>query len=410
MVRKKSATTVVIGIILSISIIAVTIIVESSHTATTTTIIIDIDDHYFFRGCSAMTTTSLSMSTWRTAHTARHQERRRRSMISTIAAHSPLSNRHDDSPYNIHDDALDYSGGVPVTTPSSSSSSTPTTPDYWKLRTQRRQYEHDNKILYVKSALTPTEFSTISTELLSFMMQGTDSKTTMKLQDEDTSSSFATNRIGARIPTNSETYNIVRHGSICRIVNGLYENNNNDEDDEQKMILAPDIPVEVRIYEKVGAGMEWHVDDILYCPKQVEVVMTLENTSDCCTMWRVPMKEEEEDYAYCNNHVDVNVPSPLPSSHRTTDKTTSKVAMTVHSIQTAPNSILILEAGGVEHKVSPLSYGKRIILKMAFVSKHAVMDETMERHVSHHHRARRPTRTSTTLDQKKKRRSRRRTL
>lgn len=379
MVPKKSATTVVV-IIIIISIIAVTNIVESSHTTTT---IIDID--YYFRGCSAMT---MSMSTWRTA-----LSQERRLMMSLIAAHSPLSNHQDDFPYIINDcdDDLDNSCGVPVTTPSSSS--TPSTQDYWKLRTQRRQYEQDNRILYVKSALTPTEFSIISTEL-SIMMQATDSKTMMKLQDEDISSSFATNRIGALIPTNSETYNILRHGSICRIVNGLYDNNNDE------LILAPNIPVEVRVYEKVGAGMEWHVDDILYFPKQVEIVMTLENTSDCCTMWRVPTKEEEkEDFAYCNSYVDDNVPSPPPSSHRT-DKTKSKVAMTVHSIQTAPNSLLVLEAGGVEHKVSPLSYGKRIILKMAFASKHAVMDETMERHVSHHHHARR--RRTFTLDQKKK--------
>ena len=32
--------------------------------------------------------------------------------------------------------------------------------------------------------------------------------------------------------------------------------------------------------------MGWHIDDIIYHPEQIEVVFTLENTSDCCTMWR----------------------------------------------------------------------------------------------------------------------------
>lgn len=365
----------VIGIIVVASI-------ESSYTGT-----IDDIDHCFL-GCSAMMMT-MSMST---------VHRIPRPITTTMAAaHSSFSDHNDAlPPGDIHDDHNDNSCD------SSSSSSTPTTQDYWKLRTQRRQYERDNKILYVKSALTPTEFATISSEL-STMMQSTktpDSTQTimmMKLQDEDASSSFATNRIGARVPINSNTYDILRHGSISRIVNGLYENTD--------MILAPNIPIEIRIYEKAGAGMGWHVDDVLYCPRQVEIVMTLENTSDCCTMWRVPMKEENDDDS------DDDDDDASPPSHRT-NKTTSICAAapyTTHSIQTAPNSILILESGGVEHKVTPLSYGKRTILKMAFVPKHAVMDETMERHASHHHHhlASRTPRPAATDDQKKRRKNRR---
>ena len=47
------------------------------------------------------------------------------------------------------------------------------------------------------------------------------------------------------------------------------------------MVLAPNVPIEVRVYKKSGAGMGCHVDDVLYRPTpQVEVVYTLENTSD----------------------------------------------------------------------------------------------------------------------------------
>lgn len=32
--------------------------------------------------------------------------------------------------------------------------------------------------------------------------------------------------------------------------------------------------------------MAWHVDDVLYDPPQIEVVWTLENTSNCQTVWK----------------------------------------------------------------------------------------------------------------------------
>jgi hypothetical protein len=32
--------------------------------------------------------------------------------------------------------------------------------------------------------------------------------------------------------------------------------------------------------------MDWHLDDELYDPPQVEVVYTFENTSDCTTWWK----------------------------------------------------------------------------------------------------------------------------
>ena len=91
--------------------------------------------------------------------------------------------------------------------------------------------------------------------------------------------------------------------------------------------------------------MEWHIDDVIYKPNQIEVVYTIDNNSDCNTMWR---------------------------------------AESIHSIQSTPNSALILRAGGVEHKVSPLTMGRRTILKMAWVRENAVLDETMKQHASHH--------------------------
>ena len=105
--------------------------------------------------------------------------------------------------------------------------------------------------------------------------------------------------------------------------------------------------------------MEWHTDDILYNPPQVEVVLTLENTSDCCTMWK---------------------PHNRMKHPQAGEKTYTKI----ESVQTTPNSGLILKAGGVEHRVSSLGVGRRVILKLAFVREGALMLEDMVMHSSHH--------------------------
>lgn len=213
-------------------------------------------------------------------------------------------------------------------------------------------------MLYKQSVLAPHEYATIMNELQS---------TNLNMMDEK-ESSFATNRIGAQISKSSEIYEVLSRedGSLCRLVNSLADGDNALEGAENNeclggMVLAQDVPLEVRVYEKTGAGMEWHIDDILYRPEQIEVVLTLENTSDCCTMWRPhdrPLMIEESG----NNAMKYDV----------------------ESAQTTPNSALILKAGGVEHKVSPLKTGKRTILKMAFVREGGVMDEGMEEHASHH--------------------------
>ena len=116
--------------------------------------------------------------------------------------------------------------------------------------------------------------------------------------------------------------------------------------------------------------MGWHIDDIIYHPEQIEVVFTLENTSDCCTIWRP--------------HDQPSLSSSQLSKNDHHDSRREHQKYDLQSTQTTPNSALIIKAGGVEHKVSPLTVGKRTILKMAFVRELAVMDESMEGHASHH--------------------------
>jgi hypothetical protein len=95
-------------------------------------------------------------------------------------------------------------------------------------------------------------------------------------------------------------------------------------------MLSPHLPIEVRVYETKGSGMDWHVDDVLYDPPQLEMVYTLENKSDCSTAWKTLDGKE-------------------------------------HRVETEPNSAILLLAGGAPHKVTPLSYGRRVILKVVYV-------------------------------------------
>ena len=75
----------------------------------------------------------------------------------------------------------------------------------------------------------------------------------LKMMDEK-ESSFATNRIGAQISESSEIYKVLscEEGSMCRLVNSLADGDDKSDVDRGevlgKMVLAPDIPIEVTSY------------------------------------------------------------------------------------------------------------------------------------------------------------------
>lgn len=176
-------------------------------------------------------------------------------------------------------------------------------------------FRRDGGILYKTSVFRKDELSLIASEVAK-----------LKLQDE-TSSSVARNRRGAVLARESETVRILREGSLIEIVHKILGSSYQ---------LSMDVPVELRAYEKTGAGMEWHVDDILYDPSpQLEVVITLENTSDCQTLWKL-----------------------LPGN-------------SIQAIETQVNSAVFLLAGGVPHCVTSLKRGRRTILKCAYIDASA---------------------------------------
>jgi len=203
---------------------------------------------------------------------------------------------------------------------------------------------NNNKgIVYKQSILTAVELSSIQEQVRSFC-----SKPGHIVQER---SSIATQRVGGTLPRddNSAAYQVFSdvNGSVSKLVNRMFGGTSSSSSNVYH--LAEEVPLEVRIYEKVGAGMAWHVDDVLYDEPQIEVVFTLENTSNCRTMWK--------------------------------DVTIADTAHQLMEVETLPNSILLIKAGdgGFPHCVSSLKVGKRVILKCAFVKEGSkVLDNAAE--------------------------------
>ena len=91
---------------------------------------------------------------------------------------------------------------------------------------------------------------------------------------------------------------------------------------------SSNLPIEFRMYE-TGGNMDWHRDAVHNdkpCP-QIEMVFTLENTSDSKTLWK---------------------------------------GDAIHEIVSQPNSIIITQGNGAFHKVTPVTRGYRTIIKVAY--------------------------------------------
>ena len=116
----------------------------------------------------------------------------------------------------------------------------------WKQYALKQKYRRAGGILYKQSVLLPHEYKTIVDELKSMNLE---------MMDEKKESSFATNRVGAQLSKSSEVYRVLscEEGSLCRLVNTLANGDDLGEDESDgrrelelgKMVIAPDIPIEV---------------------------------------------------------------------------------------------------------------------------------------------------------------------
>jgi len=215
-----------------------------------------------------------------------------------------------------------------------------------KFSPLKKQYQKAGGILYRQSVLSQEEFDACKRELVSLIGKGG----SLRLTDE-TTSSVASNRVGGRIPPDSGIVDILRNpkGSISRLINEVEGGAGWGGGGGSNLVLSSDVPIEVRIYEMTGAGMEWHVDDVMFAPNQVEVVLTIENTSDCVTIW-----EEGSRGDLYPRRVEV---------------------------ETSSNSAILIKAGGVRHKVSALKNGRRVILKFVYVFEGSTLVEGAEHHM-----------------------------
>lgn len=217
-----------------------------------------------------------------------------------------------------------------------------------KYRTEEKHYVKQFKkygIIYKTSFLTDTEFNIIKDELSNMPLT----------LIQETTDSVARNRMGARLPQDCEIFNMLSNpqGSFIKVINEITAN---EKQQNTKMILSSVVPVEMRTYEKRGAGMEWHHDDVLYEPEQIEVVFTVENTSDCVTMWE-ETKNDEKSIGH---------------------------AIKLKQVETEANSAIILRAGlsGSKHSVSSLNHGRRVILKFVFIREGAKFLEGAQQHTN----------------------------
>jgi len=227
--------------------------------------------------------------------------------------------------------------------------------DKYVQRDRLAQSFHDaGGFLYRPSVVPCANFDVAVNELFQKDSSKPSARLTVPLTNE-VSSSVAKHRTGAVISPASHPLtfqHIVDSPDFACLVNRLMSYNNQifSNNVEPKWERSTHIPVEIRVYETKGAGMEWHVDDVLYDPPQLEVVFTLENTSDCVTAWE--------------------------------PKGDTKMS----EVESEPNSSILLLAGGVPHKVTPLQYGRRVILKFVYVQKGATFLGESFKHQFHTNR------------------------
>ena len=228
--------------------------------------------------------------------------------------------------------------------------------------TKQSLLQRQGGILYRTSIFDRTELEILKKDLMHHQQQ---------LIPELASSSVAIHRLGAVLPQDSITVQILRHGSLTEWINKVTTTTTTtvstgrwqkDDDNCAYILRDAEVPVEIRSYEKRGACMAWHSDDVLFDPPQLEVVWTLENTSDCVTMWKkiVGVEEEKEKQS-------------LSSDSRRTHNNKNNKQELVHidSVETDPNAALLIVAGGPSHCVTNLRQGRRVIVKCVYAKENA---------------------------------------
>jgi hypothetical protein len=218
-------------------------------------------------------------------------------------------------------------------------------------------------LVYRTTLFSKEDFEAIKQECLSYAPHW----------QAEVASSVATKRRGMALPPNSFIFRLLSNpqGPLLQTLHTRVVGSKQSTE----YCLSPEIPVEIRVYDQVGSGMDWHVDDVIYDPPQIEVIITIENTSDCATLWeKIPASALQPPVLLSSAQSETS--TTMVSSQAHTQYTQSTVSITTTSdierIETDPNSVLFLRAGGPRHCVTSLQRGRRIIVKFALVEKSAM--------------------------------------
>ena len=137
----------------------------------------------------------------------------------------------------------------------------------------------------------------------------------------------ARQRLGTMVPPDHIVQRAFMNQRVAERLSGLVN----------RSLMPADVPVEFRIYP-VGSCMDWHQDVALYTEPQYELVFTLSNTSDSQTEWQDEQGNRRGGW-------------------------------------TEPNSIIMVQAESVVHRVTPICSGEREIVKFVYTT---TLDKTEE--------------------------------
>ena len=179
-----------------------------------------------------------------------------------------------------------------------------------KSGSHARGYVNDGCV-FVRDFLPQATFATIC-----------DDVRRLKGQMKPEKNSIAIGRLGRVLDSRSDAYGLLTADAVAARINRLAGQS------PARPLVPSEYPIELRVY-RIGAQMEWHVDDLLYDEPQCELVLVLDNTSD-----------SETEFVDGEG--------------------------TLHAEWTPPNSALLVRAGGARHRVQPLRRGERTILKMVW--------------------------------------------
>lgn len=175
-----------------------------------------------------------------------------------------------------------------------------------KKKRQVKQPNFDNDAVYLENVYEPSAFHQIQMQCDGIQTMQSDPKAQGRLM-------HILNNAHPLIP---QIFNRSLINTVRRITGN------------PRLSPCPEVPPEYRIYNP-GSSMHWHRDQqMLPDQNQYECVITLRNTSDSETLL----------------------------DHK----------KGIKSLQTKPNSLLVVRANGIKHSVSPTTKGSRSILKVVF--------------------------------------------